>query len=72
MLVPLPGAAMLVGERLAVIPLGAPVTDNIIAELNRYWAAVESVICVGRLGATLALVALDVSVKVASTVRLRD
>jgi hypothetical protein len=33
-LLPLPGAAMLVGAKLAVTPLGAPLTDRVMAELN--------------------------------------
>jgi len=33
-LLPLPGAAMLVGARLAVTPLGSPLTDRAMAELN--------------------------------------
>jgi hypothetical protein len=40
MLLPLPGGAMLVGAKLAVTPLGSPLTDNSTAELNPYNPAV--------------------------------
>jgi hypothetical protein len=40
LLVPEPGAAMLVGEKLAVIPVGNPVTVSATAALNEVEAAV--------------------------------
>jgi hypothetical protein len=73
-LLPVPGAAMAVGERLTVTPLGAPVTDKDIGELNRYKAAVDRVTCVDAAATTLTLVELGVSVSVKvgeRTVRLR-
>ena len=71
-LLPLPGAAMLVGEKPAVTLFGRPLTDSVTAELNPLMVAVVSVILAGALTATLALVALDVSVKLGTTtVRLR-
>jgi hypothetical protein len=70
-LVPLPGDAMLVREKLAVTPLGSPLTDNATAELNPVPAVVVNVMGVEAPGATLALEALDASVKVGgNTVRL--
>lgn len=62
-LFPLPGAAMLVGAKLAVTPCGSPLMDNATAELNPFNPAVVRVIGVELPGATLALVALAVSVK---------
>ena len=61
---PVPGNGMVEGERLAVTPLGAPLTDNAIAELNRYRAAVDSTICVDLPDTTLALVEFGVTVSV--------
>lgn len=69
-LLPLPGAAMLAGERLAVTLSGAPVTDNPMAELNPLTTTVETVICVDPPGATLTLVALGVSVREKSGARM--
>jgi hypothetical protein len=69
-LLPLPGAAMLVGERLAVTPWGAPVTDNAMAELNPLTTTVETVICIIPPGATFTLVALGVSVREKFGVRM--
>jgi hypothetical protein len=73
-LVPLPGAAMPAGERIAVTPLGAPLTDNVICDWNPYNAAVFKVKLAHVPGDTLALVALAVSEKVGGgkTVRLTD
>jgi hypothetical protein len=70
-LLPLPGAGILVGAKLAVTPLGAPLTDKMMAELNPDPLAAVRVIVPDPPGATLALVALGVSVKMARTVRLR-
>ena len=71
MLLPLPGAAMLVGAKLAVTPIGDPLTDNVIAELNPGPFAVVKVIVPDPPGAILALVAFGDSVKLGKTVRLR-
>ena len=71
-LVPLPGAAMLVGARLAVTPAGAPLTDNAIAELNPVPFAVVNVIGTEPPGATLAALAPAVRVNVPATVTLTD
>lgn len=35
-LVPLPGAAMVAGAKLEVVPLGTPLTDKAIAELKPF------------------------------------
>lgn len=43
MLRPDPGAEMLVGEKLAVIPLGSPLTDRFTAALNVALAVVVTV-----------------------------
>ncbi len=67
LLVPLPGEAMLVGAKLAVTPFGSPLTDNVTADLNPFTTAVDSVIAAEPPGATLAFVALGVSVKVDAT-----
>lgn len=68
---PLPGAAMLVGAKVAVIPLGTPVIENATAELNPFTSPVVRVRCVEAPWATAMLVALGVSVKLGvKTVRL--
>ena len=54
---------MLPGARLAVTPLGTPVADNATADLNPFFTALVSVIAIELPLVTLALVALDVSVK---------
>ena len=64
-LAPLPGAAMLVGVNVALMPLGNPLIDNATAALNPLPAAVEIVIGVDVPGATLGPVALDERVKLA-------
>jgi hypothetical protein len=69
-LVPLPGAAKLVGAKVAVTPLGTPLIDNVMAELNPVPLVVVKVIGIDPPGATLGVVALAVSVKLAKTVRL--
>jgi hypothetical protein len=66
-LLPLPGAAMLAGAKLAVTPLGSPLTDNATAHWNPFSPAVDSLIGVEPPGATVALVALGVSVKLGTT-----
>jgi hypothetical protein len=68
-LLPLPGDAMLAGEKVAVTPFGSPLTDSAIAALNPFTAAVETVIELNPPAVPVALVALGVSVKLgASTV----
>jgi len=62
-LLPLPGDAMLVGRKLAVTPLGTPLTDIEMADLNPALAAVVKVIGIEPPGATLAVVAVGVRVK---------
>lgn len=70
-LLPLPGAAMLVGAKLAVTPEGSPLTDSATDELNPFNAAVETVTRAEPPAVTVALVALGVSVKLGTaTVRL--
>jgi hypothetical protein len=61
---------MLEGVKLAVTPLGAPLTDSVIAEVNPVPPAVVIVIVPDPLRATLTLVALGVNVKVAKIVKL--
>ena len=62
---PLPGAAMLAGVNVAVMPLGNPLIDNATAALNPLPAALVIVIGVEAPGATLGPVALDERVKLA-------
>jgi hypothetical protein len=59
-----PGDAMVAGEKVAVTPLGIPVTENVIAELNRYRARVDNTTCVDLPDTRLALVELGVTVSV--------
>jgi hypothetical protein len=68
---PLPGAAILLRENFAVTPVGRPLTDRMIAELNPAPPAVVTVTGIDPPRATLALVALSVNAKVARTVKLR-
>ena len=67
LLFPLPGGAMLAGAKLAVTPWGSPLMDNATAELNPFNPAVVMVIDVELPGATLAVVALALSVKLGVT-----
>ena len=71
-LAPVPGAAMLGGAKLAVTPLGNPLTDNATCDWNPFNTAVDSLIVVEPPCATVALVALGVSVKLGggTTVKL--
>lgn len=71
-LVPVPGAAMLEGAKLAVIPLGSPVRDKATADWNPFNPATDSLIAVEPPRSTVALVAFNVSVKLGggNTVRL--
>jgi hypothetical protein len=66
-LLPLPGEAMLAGAKVGVTPFGNPVKDNAIADLNPFSAAAETAIDVPLPVATVALVALVVSVKLGVT-----
>jgi hypothetical protein len=59
-LLPFPGAAILVGENAAVTPLGNPLTDNATAAL-KFCAAVVSVKLVRLPAARLAVVVFDVN-----------
>src|SRR5579862_2327465 len=60
------------GAKVAVTPLGSPLTESATAELNPFTLAVVKVMGIDPPGATLAVVALEVSVMVgAGTVRLR-
>ena len=60
---PLPGAARVTGEKLVVMPVGTPLTENATAELKPFTRAVPKVKCVEPPGITLALVVLEVRVK---------
>jgi hypothetical protein len=62
-LFPLPGAAMLVGLRLAVTPLGSPLMERYTVDLNPVPAVVVKVMGTEPPGAKLVLEALAVSVK---------
>jgi len=62
-LLPWPGAAMLVGAKLAVTPAGIPLTDNATGDWNPFNAVVDTTIGVDAPGATVALAAPGVSVK---------
>jgi hypothetical protein len=66
-LLPLPGAAMLGGTKLAVTPLGSPLTDNATADWNPFSPAVDSLIGVVLPDTTVALAALGVNVKLGAT-----
>ena len=55
---PLPGDAMLAGAKVAVTPLGIPVADSAIADLNPFSAAVETVTVVEPPAATVARAAV--------------
>lgn len=71
LLLPLPGEAMLVGEKPAVTPAGSPLIDNATAELNPFTRAVVRVIGTEAPGATLALVALGARVKLEGATMVR-
>ena len=58
-LLPLPGAAMLVGAKVAVSPFGSPLTHNAMAELNPFRPVVVRVILVDPPAEMLALAALE-------------
>lgn len=61
-LLPLPGAGMLVFVKLAVTPLGSPLIDKYTIELKPVPAVVVTVVGTAPPSATLALVALGTSV----------
>ena len=63
-LVPEPGDAIVVGAKVAVTPLGVPVTDNAMPDLNPFSTRVVTVIRTAPDAARLVLVGLTVSVKV--------
>ena len=54
-LVPEPGEAMLVGEKVTVTPAGSPLMENVTAELKPLARAVVSVTGTAPPGATVAL-----------------
>lgn len=62
-LLPLPGAAILAGVKVAVTPAGTPLMESATAELNPDPAVVVNVMGVDAPGVTVALVALAASVK---------
>ena len=62
-LFPLPGAVILAGEKVAVTPLGRPLTEKVIAELNPLTTVVANANEADPPGATLALAGLMVMVK---------
>lgn len=69
--VPPPGAEMLVGAKLAVTPLDSPLTEKATEALKPFTRAVVKVMCPEAPRATLMLVAAGVSVKLGvRTVRL--
>ena len=63
---------MLAGSKFAVTPFGSPLTDNATCDWNPFSAAVDTTIDVAPPRATVALVALGVSVKLGggTTVKL--
>lgn len=65
MALPAPGEAMLCGEKLPLTPVGSPVTDNHMAELNPFTLAVVKDMDAEPARARLAEVALGVKVNVA-------
>lgn len=70
-LLPLPGEAMFVGAKLAVTPLGSPLTESVTAAVNPLTVAVVTVMGVDPPRATITFVPPAVSVKLgAITVRL--
>ena len=70
-LLPVPGAAMLFWLKLAVIPVGTPLTEKYTVELNPVPAVVVNVMGTEPPGARLAIKALDARVKLGlATVRM--
>ena len=63
LLLPLPGAAMLDGAKVAVAPLGRPLTDNVMAELKPLAPVVVKVMGNDPPGARLTPVAPTASAK---------
>ena len=66
-LVPLPGEAMLVGANAAVTPLGRPLTDIVIADLNPFCRLVVAVTACEVPRGTVALASPSASVNVGPT-----
>lgn len=62
----MPGAAMLAGAKLAVTPVGSPLTDKASCAWNSLNTAVDSATCAEAPGANTALVAAGVSLKPAA------
>ena len=67
LLLPLPGAAMPVGARLAVTPFGSPLSESATADLNPVSAAVDTVIGMLPPAVTFAFEAPSVRVKLGTT-----
>jgi hypothetical protein len=67
---PLPGEAMLVGAKVAVTPLGSPLIEKAMAELNPVPAAAVNLTETEAPRATLAVARLDESVNVPVTFKL--
>lgn len=72
-LLPEPGEAILAGVKVAVTPLGRPVTDRATVDLKPFCAAVVKVTGMEPPAVTMILVPLGVSVKVGDgTVSARE
>jgi hypothetical protein len=68
---PVPGDAMLLGTNLAVTPLGRPLAESVMTDLNSFTAVVFSVTGVELPAVTVAAETFDVSVNVGTcTVRV--
>lgn len=67
LVLPLPGEAIVAGAKLAVSPLGKPLTDKPTAALNPFTAPLDSVTALDPPCATLALPALLLKVKLGAT-----
>ena len=70
-LVPVPGEAILAGARVALTPLGSPLTDNVIPGENPLPAVVVTVIETDPPLATLALAAFVARVKLGDWVMVK-
>jgi hypothetical protein len=66
-LLPFPGDAMLVGEKLAVTPVGRPITESTIDDLKPFTAPVVRVSGTEVPGATVTLLFDSASVKYGTT-----
>jgi hypothetical protein len=67
-LLPLPGDATLTGTKLAVTPLGSPLTDSAIVDLNPLIPAVDTVMGIAPPRASITFVLPRVSVKFGPTI----